>query len=49
LQDAIYLQVAIAWDKQAELVLKKFSLINILTWHSHTTSSGWFLFSSRSC
>jgi len=24
-------------------------LINILTWHSHTTSSDWFLLSSRSC
>jgi len=30
--------MAIAWAKQAR-VLKKFSLINILTWHSHTTSS----------
>ena len=28
---------------------KIFSLINILTWHSHTTSSDWFLLSSRSC
>jgi len=26
---------AIAWAKQSELVLKKISLINILTWHSH--------------
>jgi len=41
--------VAIDWAKQAELVLKKISLINILTWHSHTTSSDWFLLSSRSC
>jgi len=43
------LQASIAWAKQAELVLKKFSLITILTWHSHTTSSGCFLLSSRSC
>jgi len=43
------LQVAIAWAKQAELVLKIFSLINILTWHSHTRSSEWLLLSSRSC
>jgi len=43
------LQVVIVWAKQAELVLKNFSLIDILTWHSHTTSSGWFLLSSRSC
>ena len=28
---------------------KIFSLLNILTWHSHTTSSDWFLLSSRSC
>jgi len=34
---AIFLQMAIPWAKQA--VSKKFSLINILTWHSHTTSS----------
>jgi len=38
-----------AWAKQAELVLKKFSFINILIWHSHTTSSDWFLLSSRFC
>jgi len=41
--------MAIAWAKQAELVLKKFYLLNILTWHRHTTSSDWFLLSSRSC
>jgi len=41
--------VAIGWAKQAELVLKKFYLIIILTWHSHTMSSGWFLLSSPSC
>jgi len=43
--------VAIAWAKQAELVLQIFYLINILTWHCHTTSSWseWFLLSSRSC
>jgi len=31
--------MAIAWAKQAELVLKKLYLINILTWHSYTTPS----------
>jgi len=34
-----FLQVAIAWAQQAELVLKNIFFDKILTGHSHTTSN----------